>query len=68
MLKVIGLNEFPVDEQPPKYVRTIFVIKMTLVAFLATGLFSYFVIKKWRSNLLASRPMLLFISISGIIA
>lgn len=62
---VQGLNETPVDKQPPKYIHTFFDIKMTLITILAVVVPLYFVLRRWRPTLLRNKLLLLgFVCIS----
>lgn len=62
---VKGLNETPVDQQPPLVVHTFFDIKMTLITILVVVIPLYFVVRKWRPALLKNRLLLLgFVAIS----
>jgi cytochrome d ubiquinol oxidase subunit I len=67
---VVGLEEYDEDELPPLYVHTIFDIKMTIITFMVIFLISYFVVRKWFSQILQKSWALLAIasvSLFGII-
>ena len=66
--KVVGLNEFPVNEQPPLYLHTLFNIKMTLMNILVVIIFGFFVLLKWKKKWLKSSWVLFWLGISGIMS
>ncbi len=53
-----GLNETPVEEQPPLWVHTIMDVKMTLITILAVVIPAYFAMHRWRPNLLKNKLLL----------
>ncbi len=53
-----GLNETPVEEQPPLWVHTIMDVKMTLITILAVVIPAYFAMRRWRPNLLKNKLLL----------
>lgn len=64
---VKGINEYPVDQRPPSYVRALFNIKLTLIGVMLAGMAVYFVLRKWRSKLLANSGVLLPLSIGSFV-
>lgn len=56
---VKGLSDYPEDKRPPRYVHTLFDIKLVLVSVMVALVVVYFVAKKWAKSVLNSRTGLL---------
>ncbi|MGE7767524.1 cytochrome ubiquinol oxidase subunit I [Peribacillus sp. NPDC096540] len=66
--EVIGLNEFPVDEQPPLYIHYLFDLMVTIgmgLTFLST---LYLVLVKWKQQWIYKKWLMITTSLSGIAA
>ncbi len=66
--KVIGLNEFPLNERPPLYVHNIFVVKLFLVGVVTAIVLSFVIIARFFKKKLSSSLLLFSVCISGLIA
>lgn len=60
-----GINEYPVDQRPPSYIRAIFNIKLTLIGVLVAVLVLYVVLRKFKPSLLASSMALITLAVVG---
>lgn len=66
--KVIGLSEFPKEEQPPLYVHTLFDIKITIIGVLLTIFALYFYAYFFKNKWLAKWWVLGPVSTMGVLA
>ena len=66
--KVIGLNEYPINERPPLYVHNIFVVKLFLVGVASTIVIAFVAISRFFKKKLNSSVLLFSVGISGLIA
>jgi len=62
---VKGINEYPVDQRPPTYIRALFNIKLTLVG-VVVAMFALYVVLRWlKPKWLASGVFLVPLVIAG---
>jgi cytochrome d ubiquinol oxidase subunit I len=64
---VKGINDYPVAQRPPSYVRALFNIKLTLIGVLVAGFVVYFALRVWRPKFLAKSIVLLPLALVGIL-
>jgi len=66
--EVVGLDQFPKDEQPPLYIHYLFDIMVTIGVALTILSIGYFLLRRWKPNWIYQKWFLFPLMASGVLA